>query len=214
MSLVSLYNHAISINGAAANIVSPDENSREAALCRTWFTFVRDMVMGAAPWPSLKSYSRLAMVASRSSVEWETGDPAPAFARSFAEPANMLRPRYLQSYNRFEWSNKLIHTDETQPILFFLRREEDISLWDQDLRIAVTYALAAQLSIPLTGRSNRLQENIQIAQLRIDEARSNAANSEHLQESDLPDWLQVRGSDAFLDNRYFYPLTSFNMAGQ
>ena len=147
MSLVDLYNRAISINGGAASISSPDENSREAALCRTWFTFIRDMVMGAAPWPSLKAYSRLARVGTRADSGWEPGGPAPAFLYSYAEPAEMLRPLHMQSYNRFAWSGRLIHSSEETPILFYLRRESDLSLWDDDLLIAITYALAAQIQI-------------------------------------------------------------------
>jgi hypothetical protein len=78
--------------------------------------------------------------------------------------------------------------------------------------IAVTFALAAQIAVQATGRSTRLQENLQIAQLRIDEAASAAANAEHVPFDVLPDWLQARGTGVLALDPFFYPTGSFNIA--
>jgi len=211
VSLVDLFNRALGANGVSAGIVDPEENSREAALCRQWFPFVRDMVMGAAPWPSLKAYSRLALAKTKAGSAWGTSDPAPSFSYAFAQPLGMIRPRHLQSFGRFEWSGGLIHTSEPAPILFYTQKLEDISLWDQDLNTAITYALAAQIAVQATGRSTRLQENMQIAQLRIDDAKVAAANAEHIPYETMPEWFQVRNTGILPIDPFLYPTGALNI---
>lgn len=211
-SLVDVWNRALSAAGGEDGIADPAENSREAALCRQWYPFVRDMVQGAAPWPSVTTYARLPRLAERDQTAvWVPGDPTPAFRFSFGTPELMLRPYHLQSYARFHYLAKTISTDEEFPILYYLARVSDPALWDHDLEIAITHMLAAYIAKPLSGRSQNLEENMQIAQMRTEDARALAANSQAQAQETLPDWLQVRGFGNLPVDKFFYPMGHLNL---
>lgn len=213
-SLVDIWNRALSAAGGEDGVADPNENSREAALCRQWYPFVRDMVQGAAPWPSVTSYARLARIAERQpEAPWQPADPTPAFRFSFAVPELLLRPYHLQSYARFQFLRRTISTDEEFPILYFLARVTDPAQWDHDLEIAITHTLAAYVSKPLSGRSQTLEENLQIAQLRTEEARAMAANTQSHPQETLPDWLQTRGYGNLPVDKFFYPMGQINLEG-
>lgn len=210
MALAALWNRALSAIGAEDSVSDPTENSREAATCRKWYPFVRDMIQGAAPWPSVTDYARLALVGTADD-QWSSGDPTPGFIYRFAAPAGLLRPYYLNSFARFAYTRGHISCNEPAPILYYLRREEDLQMWDLDLEIAVTHMLAAYLAKPLAGKSQIMQEQFELAQFKVEEARAAAANVEMRAVEDLPDWLQVRGYGNSPVDKYFYPLGALNV---
>lgn len=210
--LVNIFNLALSACGSQASVSDPDENSREAALCRLWYDQTRDTIMASAPWPSVRRYARLAQLREKGDL-WLAGDPSPQFRFSYAIPSDMLHPYRMESYQRFELSSvasgRIISSNEEQPILLYNIRVNDTALWESGLRTAIIYGLAVNLAIPLTGRSQRLQENFQIASQQIEDAQVNAANSSQIQEDHLPDWLQARGYAYGGVEKFVYPFQTF-----
>jgi hypothetical protein len=212
MSLVLLFNRALSAAGVDEGITRPDENSREAALCRTWYDIVRDTVMGAAPWPSLRSYARLALVNERDpAMPWVPGQASPANLNLYQPPSDMLRPYHLQSFAPFRYEGGRISTNEAAPILYYLRRVSDTQQWDIDLLLAVTHGLASYVTGPLTGSSKKIEENYQIAQAKIEDARTFAANLQSEEYEVLPSWMQIRGYGEVGPTKFFYPYAAFNI---
>lgn len=210
--LVDIFNLALSACGSQASISDPDENSREAALCRLWYPETRDTIMASAPWPTVRRYARLARLQERED-DWIAGNPSPEFRFSYAIPTNMLHPYRMDSWQRFDLgsvaSGRIISSNEEQPILLYNTRVTDTALWESGLRTAVLYGLAVNLAIPLTGRSQRLQENFQIATQQIENAQINAANSSQTQMEHLPDWLEARGYAYGGAEKFVYPFQTF-----
>lgn len=210
--LVEIFNLALSACGSQSTISDPDENSREAALCRLWYPQTRDVIQASAPWPSVRRYQRLARLKETGDT-WIAGDPSPEFRFSYSTPTDMLHPYRMHSYQRFELSSiaagRIISSDEEDPILLYNIRVNDNALWESGLRTAMIYGLAVNLAIPLTGRSQRLQENYQMAAEQIENAQVNAANSSQIQTDPLPDWLQARGYAYAGVEKFVYPFQTF-----
>lgn len=213
-SKAELFSLALSACGSDFGVSDPEEQSREAALCRLWYPEVRDQLIAAAPWPSVRAYSRLALLTERDeSALWTPSAPAPHMRFAYSIPADLLHPYYLSTYERFEYLGRRISTNAEQPILFYNRREDDLSKWDQGLKDAIIHALASRIARPLTGRNEIVGQNFELAQLRTQQAQVAAANSQDMQQEELPDWLQVRGSSISSPTKYFHPFTSLNIEG-
>jgi hypothetical protein len=212
--LVDVFNLALSACGSQASISDPDEQSREAALCRLWYPQTRDTIQASAPWPSVRRFARLARLKERTDL-WLANDPAPEFRFSYSVPSNMLHPYRMHSYERFDLSSvstgRIISSNEEQPILLYNARQDDPALWEAGLRTAMIYGLAVNLAIPLTGRNSRLMENFQMASEQIEAAQINAANSSQTQVEPLPDWLQARGFAFAGASRFVYPFMTFSV---
>lgn len=209
---VTIYNLALNAVGARSNISIPTERSREAETCRLWFGPVRDLVLRAAPWPSAKGLSRLALAMERDQdVAWTDVDPEPGYAYAFRAPSDMLAPRYLSTYSRFSLGTypdgtMVISCNEPAPILIYTKRQENIALWDVSLQMAIVYGLAGYITMPLTGKSARAGQNIKQANDLIWQARENAANTNDETFESIPEWIAARGYSGISPaTRFIFP---------
>jgi len=209
---VSIYNLALSAVGTRSKVTSPTERSREAEICRLWFGPVRDRVLRAAPWPSTKAWSRLALLKQRDGdASWVITDPEPGFAYAYSPPADMLAPRYLAGYQRFSLSSypgnlKAIMTDQEGALLCYSKQQTAIQTWDVGLQMAIVYGLSAYIALPLHGKAGRAKAAMDEANNLITTAREEAANTDVGRLETIPSWLAVRGYGAPLsDTRYIYP---------
>lgn len=211
-SSAELFNLALSSCGNKAVVADPAENTREAALCRLWLPICRDLVMMAAPWPATMAYARLVLDQEREDDEWvAASDPTPARRYSYDLPSNFLAPYHLQSWGHFEFVGGSISTDEESPILFYLRKVEDIDQWDRPLFISVVHYLAARIARPLTGSSTLVKENFDIALMHIEEMKALVANQNSSSMESVPDWISARGYSGTTSPRFFYPFASLSM---
>lgn len=218
---VSIYNLALNAVGTRSTVAAPTEKSREAEVCRLWFGPVRDRVLRAAPWASTKAWGRLPLLKQRDDQEsWTPNDPEPGYAYAYGVPQDMLAPRYLAGYQRFVMSsypgNKLaIMTNEPNALLTYTRRQEVVGLWDPGLQMAIVYALAAHIAMPLHGKAARARAAMEQANDYILAAREENANNDMAQVEAIPPWIQARGYGAALtDTRYFYPNGNLFSAGE
>lgn len=218
---VSIYNLALNAIGTRSNVATPTENSREAEVCRLWFGPVRDRVLRAAPWTSTKAWMRLALRKERDSdAAWVTDDPEPGFLFAYAPPQDMIAPRYLAGYQRFSLSsypgNKMaIMTNQQDALLCYSKQQTVIGLWDVGLQMAVTYALASYIAMPLHGKAQRAQNALGQANQLIMTAREEDANDDEARVATIPDWIMARGYGATIeDTRYVYPQGALFSAGE
>lgn len=210
-SKAELFSLALSASGSDFGVSDPEEQSREAALCRLWFDQISDQIIAAAPWPSVRAYARLALIDERDTAAlWQPGAPAPHWRFVYGTPSDLLHPYYLATFERFEYLSARISTNAEQPILYYNRREEDLAKWDQGLKEAVIHALASRIARPLTGSAEVVQEQFQLAQIRILDAQVAAANTQDMAHEDLPDWLQARGTSIRAPDKYFHPFQMIN----
>lgn len=213
-SELQIYNRALNAIGARNSVNSVSEVSREAEVCRLWFGVARDTVLRAAPWSVGKAHARLALLKERdNTLEWESDDPMPGFQFAYALPADMLIPRHMSSYERFtlgvynDGADQLaLMSNSEAPILTYTKKQDNVGLWDVQLEHAVTFALAAYICMPLTGKPQRAKLLADQANSILLDARIADANSEMNTLDTVPDWIAARGySGSYPSARYFYP---------
>ena len=174
--------------------------------------------MKAASWPASSAFARLGLLSTRDSEQalWTAADPAPTWRYVYAAPIDMLAPRYLTSYARFNRSRfgnrACIMTNEEQAILYYSAKTEDVSVWDTGLINAVVYALASALTMPLTGKRTLAQDNRAIATEAILLAQTETANEADDHFEALPSWVQARGYEELpVATKFFWPYTSLSI---
>lgn len=202
---VGIYNMALSSIGTRSSVSSLTENSREREVCSIWYETVRDLVLSAAFWPSVRKWTRLAQIATRAdfNTDWTKDDPSPQWTYVYATPTDLLTPRFLSTYGRFtmelytptDGSETLaIMTDEAAPILCYSKRDNNVSRWHASLQMAVAYALGAYICQPLTGKLTTSLQMERKANDLIAEARAATANEQEERYESIPDWIAARGT--------------------
>ena len=215
-SELAVCNLALNAVGARNNISSLVEQSREAEVCNLWYSAVRDQVMASAPWPSSIETKYLALIAEADEDgdgEWAYDDPRPGYQYVYGYPADSLRPLYMSDYSRFlvtglSDNRRAIHSNTANAILVYIKRSEIVSIWDPQLQMAIVYAIAAYICMPLSGKPTRARTLIAQANELILEARTTAANASNEAHDWVPDWIQARGYNFGLGTRYYYPYGS------
>jgi len=215
---VTIWNLALSAVGSRALISDPLEKGREADLCRLFYPRAVSALLKSASWPCANAWARLAVVAERDfNIAWVPGPLSPEWRFAYGAPSNMLAPRYLQSYARFDVGNydeqTLIFTQEVTPILRYTKMVEREETFDEALVSSVVALLASKLCLPLTGKDTRTralrEETTEIVLL----ARTEMANESESEVDALPSWLQARGlAMSPRATHYFYPYYDINQA--
>lgn len=214
VDLTGIYNLALDALGARAKVSSPNENSREAEVCNLWFPAIRDQVLAAARWPEATKMKRLAQLSLQEDDEWLAGEARPGYTYAYALPADCLRPQYVFDYSAFEIQHydeesRALFTNLLAPILVYTFRNELISLWSSELKMAVVFGLSANICMTLTGKPSRTKMLLQQANANILAARESAANTNHEFMQATPDWISARGfTDPSQNTQYFYPYGS------
>lgn len=219
-SVVSIFNWALGAIGNSSRIQSPEEESSEARECGLYYENVRDQILRSAPWDCAKAFKRLAQVAENDGNDpWEPIDPAPGWRFAYALPANFLWPRFISTFARFELGltdkdQRVIYTNDPEPILCYTKRQERVDVWDADLQAAVAYALAAHICMKLTGSNDKVRLVTAQAIDKILAARSAAANAPNMDFETIPEWIAARGFGGTAPvSRYIFPSAEFSYAG-
>lgn len=212
-SEVQVYNLALNAVGERSNISSPTEQSRPAEVCRLWYTPVRDQILSAAPWPEATKIAYPALLATTDdTVPWSENEPRTGYQFVYAMPSDALRPRYMSDFSPFLFTNfegqRALHSNTASAILAYTSRLEDITLWDSGLQMAVIYGLAANICMPLCGKTSRAKILADKANELIMRARLDAANSNNESYESIPDWIAARGFNTSTPTRYFHPYGS------
>lgn len=209
-SEVGIYNLALAAVGARNNISLPTENSREAEVCRLWFSPVRDQLLASAVWPEATNFVHLAVLNTEDGDGvWAAGEARPGYTYAYALPTDCLRPQYLTNFDRFLISQRTLNSNTHQAILAYTMRLEIISLWSAELQMAIVYGLAAHICMPLSGKPSRARALLEQANNLVMNARVSAANASDERFDVLPDWIAARGFiDAQPVARFIYPYGS------
>lgn len=232
--VVSVFNLALNAIGARSNVGSPDEASREAEVCRLWYTVVRDMILSAAPWPEATAAVNLALKASATSDAsvnyiwqpggfyttditaiggtWDGVSPLPGFLYKYATPSDMINPQYLTTFDRFRLTNDandqvVLQCNTENATLVYTKQLTTVSSFSSTFQMALVYGLAGNICSPLTGKRSLTRDLIQQANGHIISAREDAANNSNEIFQGIPDWLIARGFyDAQSNTKFVYPL--------
>ncbi len=204
-SETQVYNMALNAIGARSNLTSPAEISREAEVCRLWYSAVRDQILAAAFWPEATKSAYLALANEQDDDVWAAGEAVPGFRYSYAQPSDLLRPQYMSSYEQFRNTGGTINSNTSQALLAYTYRNELVASWSPGLQMAVVYGLAAYICMPLSGKAQRTNLMLKQANDLVLEAREASANWNVESVESVPEWLQARGFGASFSPRYVYP---------
>ena len=161
-SVVDICNGALNQLGATT-ILSLTEDSKNARLCNSRYTQVRDGVFRSHPWNCLQKRVELAQ---------DTATPAWGFKYAFTLPADCLRLLRILDYdsNYKVEGRKILSNTETMKILY-IGRITDPNEYDELLRETLSSSLAADIAFAITSNNTTATNMYNLFQDKLKDAR-------------------------------------------
>ena len=161
-SVVDICNGALNQLGATT-ILSLTEDSKNARLCNSRYTQVRDALFRTHPWNCLQKRTELAK---------DTATPAWGFSSAFTLPADCLRLLYIIDYdsNHKVEGRKILSNTDTMKILY-IGRITDPNEYDELLRETLSASLAADIAYGVTSSNPVAQNMYTLFQDKLRDAR-------------------------------------------
>ena len=161
-STVDICNGALNQLGATT-ILSLTEDSKNARLCNSRYTQVRDSVFRSHPWNCLQKRVELAQ---------DTTAPAWGFKYAYTLPADCLRLlRILDFDSNYRVEGRSILSDNTTMKILYISRVEDPNEYDELLRETLSAALGADIAYAITSNNTTSQNMIINYQEKLKDAR-------------------------------------------
>ena len=161
-STVDICNGALNQLGATT-ILSLTEDSKNARLCNSRYTQVRDALFRTHPWNCLQT--RLELAAS-------TITPAWGFTYAYTLPANCLRLlRVLDYDSNYKVEGRKILSNASTMKILYISRVTDPNEYDELLRETLSAALGADIAYAVTSNNTTSQNMILSYQEKLKDAR-------------------------------------------
>lgn len=217
--LRNLFNQALSAVGSDPVVTDPEAPGKATAALQLWYPVARHAVMTAAHWGSLRATKRLPLVKLRDEdAEWANTDPLPGYRYAYSLPSDMLQPQYLVDFSRFEISRangtRVLSSNTEKAILRYTVDEPVPVSWEPDLYRCVVWALAASINMSKSGKM-AVTQKLEAQTLEIiGQAAVAVANEQDTYYEALPSFYAHAGfSPPVQSSRYYYPTTTFQVAG-
>ena len=161
-SVVGICNGALNQLGATT-ILSLTEDSKNARLCNSRYTQVRDALFRTHPWNCLQKRIELAL---------DTSAPTWGFKYSYDLPGDCLRLLRILEYdsNHKVEGRSILSNSETMKILY-ISRVTDPNQYDELLRETLSSALGADIAYAITSNNTTSQNMIVSYQEKLRDAR-------------------------------------------
>ena len=161
-STVDICNGALNQLGATT-ILSLTEDSKNARLCNSRYTQVRDSVFRSHPWNCLQKRVELAQ---------DTTAPAWGFKYAYTLPADCLRLLRILDYdsNYKVEGRKILSNTETMKVLY-VSRVTDPNEYDELLRETLSAALGADITFAVTSNNTTSTNMYNLFQDKLKDAR-------------------------------------------
>ena len=161
-SIVGICNGALNQLGATT-ILSLSEDSKNARLCNSRYTQIRDALFRTHPWNCLQKRVQIAA---------DTTAPAWGFKNAYTLPADCLRLLKILDYdsNYKVEGRKVLSNSETMKILY-VARVTDPNEYDELLRETLSASLSADIAFAVTSNNTTSQNMYQLYQEKLRDAR-------------------------------------------
>jgi hypothetical protein len=171
-------------------IMSLDDQTKAARLCKRFYFDLRDAVLRAYPWRCAIAFQELNQLAGSSAIS-NSG-----YAYTYQLPVDpfCLRALSLNGDPTIKWErvgNKIV-TDEPSVTLKFIKRIVDPGEYDSLLMDSIIARLAQVLAYPITGDKKMGLAAWELYREKISEARSIDSMEGSTQETITDDLLSVR----------------------
>jgi len=161
-SIVDICNGALNQLGATT-ILSLTEDSKNARLCNSRYTQVRDALFRTHPWNCLQKRVELAA---------DTTAPAWGFSYAYTLPADCLRLLRILDYdsNYKVEGRKVLSNTETMKILY-VGRVTDPNEYDELLRETLSASLGADIAFGVTSNNQTATNMYNLFKDKLRDAR-------------------------------------------
>ena len=161
-SVVEICNGALNQLGAT-NILSLTEDSKNARLCNSRFTQVRDSVFRSHPWNCLQKRVELAA---------DTTAPAWGFSYAYTLPADCLRLLRILDYDsNYKVEGRKILSNTSSMKILYIGRVTDPNEYDESLRETLSAALGADIAFAVTSNNQTATNMYTLFQDKLKDAR-------------------------------------------
>ena len=191
-SVVDICNGALNQLGAST-ILSLTEDSKNARLCNSRYTQVRDALFRTHPWNCLQT--RLELAASTDSPAW-------GFTYAYTLPADCLRLLRILDYDsNYKVEGRKILSDASTMKILYIARITDPNEYDELLRETLSAALGADIAYAVTSNNTTSQNMILSYQEKLRDARFVDSTEGQNVEHDLG-MADVIDAGSFINSRF------------
>ena len=161
-SIVDICNGALNQLGATT-ILSLTEDSKNARLCNSRYTQVRDALFRSHPWNCLQKRIELAA---------DSVAPAWGFSYQYTLPADCLRLLVILDYNsNYKVEGRKVLSNTSSMKILYVARVTDPNEYDELLRETLSAALGADIAYGVTSSSPVTQNMYTLFQNKLRDAR-------------------------------------------
>jgi hypothetical protein len=191
-SVVDICNGALNQLGATT-ILSLTEDSKNARLCNSRYTQVRDGVFRSHPWNCLQKRVELAA---------DTTAPAWGFSYAYTLPSDCLRLLRILDYDsNYKVEGRKILSNTSSMKILYVARITDPNEYDESLRETLSAAFAADIAYAVTSSNPTASNMYNLFQDKLKEARFvDATEGQNINPDDGQS--DVIGASSFINSRY------------
>ena len=161
-SVVDICNGSLNQLGATT-ILSLTEDSKNARLCNSRYTQVRDSVFRSHPWNCLQKRVELAA---------DTTAPAWGFSFAYTLPADCLRLLRILDYDsNYKVEGRKILSNTSSMKILYIGRITDPNEYDESLRETLSAALGADIAFAVTSNNQTATNMYNLFQDKLKDAR-------------------------------------------
>ena len=161
-SIVDICNGALNQLGATT-ILSLTEDSKNARLCNSRYTQVRDALFRSHPWNCLQKRIELAAYSVA---------PAWGFSYQYTLPADCLRLLVILDYDsNYKVEGRKVLSNTSSMKILYVARVTDPNEYDELLRETLSAALGADIAYGVTSSSPVTQNMYTLFQNKLRDAR-------------------------------------------
>ena len=161
-SVVDICNGALNQLGATT-ILSLTEDSKNARLCNSRYTQIRDALFRTHPWNCLQK--RIALAA-------DTTAPAWGFSYAYTLPADCLRLLRILDYDsNYKVEGRKILSNTSSMKILYVGRITDPNEYDELLRETLSASLGADIAFGVTSNNQTATNMYNLFQDKLKDAR-------------------------------------------
>ena len=161
-SIVDICNGALNQLGATT-ILSLTEDSKNARLCNSRYTQVRDALFRSHPWNCLQKRIELAA---------DSVAPAWGFSYQYTLPADCLRLLVILDYDsNYKVEGRKVLSNTSSMKILYVARVTDPNEYDELLRETLSAALGADIAYGVTSSNPVTQNMYTLFQKKLRDAR-------------------------------------------
>ena len=191
-SIVGICNGALNQLGATT-ILSLSEDSKNARLCNSRYTQIRDALFRTHPWNCLQKRVQIAA---------DTTAPAWGFKNAYTLPADCLRLLKILDYDsNYKVEGRKILSNTSSMKILYVARVTDPNEYDELLRETLSASLGADIAFGVTSNNQTATNMYNLFQEKLKDARFVDSTEGQNIDSDLG-MADVIEASTFINSRY------------